>query len=204
MRIPATIAALLALAIPATPAAAAGTEAQSQRRFLSWLAGSGLRGAEFRDMAAYLRNTGVANVIPAWQLTRTASDHLRCSAPAFEVPPRVLWPNIVRTLRFVRDAVVPSIGPIEAVSSYRNIYLNGCSGGAPRSAHRLFFALDMVSRTGIGRDALIRRICAAHARSGPGYAAGLGFYQGTRFHVDSKGYRKWGPDGKGASSPCNY
>jgi hypothetical protein len=31
---------------------------------------------------------------------------------------------------------------------------------------------------------------------------GLGFYAGNRFHVDSKGFRRWGADGKGATSPC--
>ena len=201
MRIAAAVAASLLLAIPSP--AASPTPAQSQRQFLSWLARSGIRGAEFRAFASFLRSAGVANVIPAWQLVRTASDHERCSAPGFEVAPRVLWPNIVRTLRFARDAVVPTVGPLEAVSSYRNVYLNGCSGGAPRSAHRLFFALDLQPRSGIARHDLIRRVCAQHARFGAPADVGLGFYQGTRFHLDSKGYRKWGSDGKGASSPCN-
>ena len=45
-----------------------------------------------------------------------------------------------------------------------------------------------------------RDVCRAHARNGRGYQAGLGFYSGRRFHVDSNGYRKWGPDGSGATS----
>ena len=31
---------------------------------------------------------------------------------------------------------------------------------------------------------------------------GLGFYTGRRFHVDSSSFRKWGANGKGATSPC--
>ena len=49
---------------------------------------------------------------------------------------------------------------------------------------------------------MIRGIGSAHARHGAAYDAGLGFYSGKRFHVDSNGFRKWGADGRGASSPC--
>ena len=54
----------------------------------------------------------------------------------------------------------------------------------------------------VARADMIRSVCAAHARDGRAYDAGLGFYSGRRFHVDSSGYRKWGPNGKGATSPC--
>ena len=36
----------------------------------------------------------------------------------------------------------------------------------------------------------------------PWASAGAGFYTGHRFHVDSSGFRKWGANGKGATSPC--
>ena len=52
---------------------------------------------------------------------------------------------------------------------------------------------------------MIRSVCEAHARDGQTYDVGLGFYTGRRFHVDSSGFRKWGANGKGATSPCvNY
>ena len=67
----------------------------------------------------------------------------------------------------------------------------------------MFFALDLTPvNAAVSRDGMIRGICAAHARQGRAYDAGLGFYSGRCFHVDSSGYRKWGPDGRGASSPC--
>ena len=49
---------------------------------------------------------------------------------------------------------------------------------------------------------MIRNVCGAHRRRGQAYQAGLGFYSGLRFHVDSSGYRRWGPDGSSATSPC--
>ena len=113
------------------------------------------------------------------------------------------WNNIVTTLAFVRDEVRPAVGEVEALSVYRNEALNRCSNGAPQSAHRMFFALDLTPVSAeISREQMIRGVCAAHARDGRNYETGLGFYSGKRFHVDSNGFRKWGPDGRGASSPC--
>ena len=80
---------------------------------------------------------------------------------------------------------------------------DACSNGAPQSAHRHFFALDLTPvNKAVERGEMIRSVCAAHARDGHAYDAGLGFYNGRRFHVDSSGFRKWGPNGKGATSPC--
>ena len=85
-----------------------------------------------------------------------------------------------------------AIGPVEAVSVYRNETLNVCAGGAKESAHRWLYALDMVPLRPTTRPALMRGLCAIHAWQGGGSAVGLGFYKGLRFHIDSKKYRKWG------------
>ena len=152
---------------------------------------------------ARLAAEGVDRVVPLWQLVRTSSSWRQCGAAPFEVAPPDTWDNIVDTLKFVRDRVVPAVGPVEALSAYRNERLNACSDGAPASAHRMFFALDLTPvRAEVGRAGMIRSICAAHAEGGRAYETGLGFYSGRRFHVDSNGYRKWGADGRGASSPC--
>ena len=77
------------------------------------------------------------------------------------------------------------------------------SFGVPHMINRLFFALDLTPvNPAVDRSLMIRDICRAHARDGRSYNTGLGFYSGRRFHVDSNGYRKWGADGRGASSPC--
>ena len=154
----------------------------------------------FRD---YLAAEGLDAVVPMWQLVRTSSSWRQCGAEPFEVPPADKWGRIVRTLRFVRDEVVPAVGAVETLSAYRNEELNACSDGAPKSAHREFFALDLTPVDAkVARAEMIRSVCAAHAEDGRAYDAGLGFYSGRSFHVDSSGYRKWGPNGKGATSPC--
>lgn len=175
---------------------------QGAEEFRAWLETPGNRAVltAFRNRLAA---DGVEDVVPLWQLVRTSSSWQQCGAEPFEVAPADKWDNIVETLKFVRDEVEPAIGEVEALSAYRNEGLNACSDGAPKSAHRLFFALDLtpVAAT-VTRETMIRSICAAHARDGRVYDTGLGFYSGKRFHVDSNGYRKWGPDGSGATSPC--
>ena len=157
----------------------------------------------FRD---YLAAQGLETVVPMWQLIRTSSSWRECGAQPFEVPPPDKWGRIVKTLRFVRDDVIPRVGEVETLSAYRNGDLNACSNGAPKSAHREFFALDLTPvNKNLERETMIRSVCQAHARDGQEYNVGLGFYTGRRFHVDSSGFRRWGANGKGATSPCvNY
>lgn len=176
---------------------------QTYADYRAWLAHSPRHRAEVTAFRAELAREGVDGIVPVWQLIRTSSSWRQCAAEPFEVAPRDKWDHIVETLKFVRDEVVPAVGEVEALSAYRNEGLNACSDGAPASAHRLFFALDLTPvNAAVGRDEMIRDVCLAHARVGRTYEAGLGFYSGRRFHVDSHGYRKWGPDGRGASSPC--
>ena len=176
---------------------------QGAQQFRNWLDASAGNRAVLTAFRNRLAADGVENVVPLWQLVRTSSSWRQCGAEPFEVAPADKWDNIVATLKFVRDEVVPAIGKVDALSAYRNEILNACSDGAPKSAHRQFFALDLTPATeGVTRDQMIRSICTAHARDGRVYRAGLGFYSGRRFHVDSNGYRKWGPDGSGATSPC--
>jgi hypothetical protein len=176
---------------------------QSKSDYYAWLARSPAHQEAVRAFRAKLKASGVEQVVPVWQLVRTSSSWRQCSADRFEVAPRDKWDNIVTTLKFIERDVVPSIGPVQAVSGYRNASLNACSAGAPASAHRMFFALDLMPVDAkVGRGELIRDVCTAHARDGRSFATGLGFYNGVRFHVDSNGFRRWGPDGRGASSPC--
>jgi len=176
---------------------------QSRADYYAWLARAPEHRARVRAFRDHLAGQDLDQVVPVWQLIRTSSSWRQCAADRFEVAPADKWAHIAATLRFVRDEVVPAIGPVEALSAYRNEALNACSDGAPQSAHRLFFALDLTPvAADVSRAAMIRDICAAHARDGRAYQAGLGFYSGLRFHVDSNGYRKWGPDGSGTTSPC--
>ena len=130
-------------------------------------------------------------------MLRTASDWQKCGAQPFEIPPSEDWPNVIQALRYIRDKVIPVIGPVEPVSVYRNPSLNQCAAGAPESAHRFMQAVDLVPLRPVTRDAMMQRLCAAHARSGEGYGVGLGFYVGLRFHVDSRKFRTWGVNDEG-------
>lgn len=176
---------------------------QNADAFRAWLRSSADNRAQLGAFRQYLAAQGVANVVPMWQLVRTSSSWRDCGAQPFETPPADKWDHIVQTLQFVRDNVVPAVGQVEALSGYRNEGLNACSNGAKQSAHRHFYALDLAPvNAAVDRTAMVRSICAAHAREGSRYETGLGFYSGRRFHVDSSGFRKWGPNGRGATSPC--
>jgi hypothetical protein len=199
------IAALALAALFASPSIAASpAEGQSKADYLAWLARDPGARAQVMGFKQYLDMNQVEDVIPTWQLVRTASMWRECDGPRFEVAPFVEWKHIADTLRFVENHVEPVIGDVEAVSGFRNAELNQCSGGAKASAHRHFFALDLVpANDELPRASMIRSICKVHDFRGQAYGVGLGFYTGNRFHVDSKGFRRWGADGKGATSPCN-
>jgi hypothetical protein len=196
--------ALALLALFASPALAEGPDGQSRADYHAWLAREPAARAEVMSFKQFLEMDGVGDVIPTWQLLRTASMWRDCSGPRFEVAPVAEWGHIAQTLKFVSTHVEPAIGDVEAVSGYRNGELNRCSGGAPASAHRHFFALDLtpVAAT-VTRESMIGSLCRIHGDRGSGFEVGLGFYTGLRFHVDSKGFRRWGSDGSGATSPCN-
>lgn len=199
------LAAGAALATLWSGAAAAQTAApgQSKADYLAWLAQAPENRDKVRSFRDFLANRQVQDVVPVWQLVRTSSSWRQCNAARFEVAPEDQWKNIVQTLAFVKHEVQPAIGDVEALSGFRNDELNDCSNGKPGSAHRMFFAMDLVPVSKVARKDMISRLCTAHARRGPEYSTGLGFYSGARFHVDSRGFRKWGSDGRGATSPCN-
>jgi hypothetical protein len=176
---------------------------QEKADYHAWLARDPGARAELLAFKQFLEMRQVEEVVPTWQLVRTASMWRECNGPRFEVAPFTEWNNVANTLQFVKQHVEPVIGEVEVMSGYRNAELNACSGGARESAHRRFFALDLMPIEPISRDGMIRSLCSIHRFRGAQHNTGLGFYTGMRFHVDSKGFRKWGSNGKSATSPCN-
>lgn len=194
--------AVSALAVAPAPAQQL-PEGQGEAEYRAWYAASPGTRASVLSFEAWQQAAGVQGVLPTWQVIRTASMWRECNGPPFEVPPPHLWPDMVRTLRFIRDHVRPALGPVEAVSGYRNQALNSCALGAPTSAHRDFFALDLVPVAPVERGTLFRILCAIHARHGRAYGVGLGFYAFQRFHIDTRSFRRWGAAGPlGNESPC--
>jgi hypothetical protein len=176
------------------PAAPYITVGQDEPGYRSWYMAAPWRAAQVKSFNDYLASNQVAGILPTWQLLRTATSWQECGGQPFEVPPPDQWPHMVQTLRYVHDYVVPAIGPVEAVSVYRNPILNKCAGGAPESAHKLDSAIDMVPLRPIDRLTLMRTLCGGHNQHGADYNAGLGFYAYLRFHVDSTKYRRWNMD----------
>ena len=176
---------------PAAPYISAG---QDEPGYRSWYLSAPSRAGQVKQFNDYLAAAGVAGVVPTWQLLRTATSWQECGGQPFEIAPTSEWPNMVQTLRYIRDYVVPLVGPVEPVSAYRNPVLNVCAGGAPQSAHMLDSAVDMVPLRPIDRVTLMRTLCGPHSEHGGAYGAGLGFYAFMRFHVDSTKFRRWNMD----------
>ena len=176
---------------PVAPYIAAG---QDEPGYRAWYLAAPERAVQVKAFNDYLVAAQVGGVLPTWQLLRTATSWKECGAQPFEVPPSSEWPHMVQTLRYVHDYVIPAVGPVEAVSVYRNPDLNKCAGGAPESAHKEDSAIDMVPLHPIDRVTLMRKLCGDHSEHGAAYNAGLGFYAYMRFHVDSTKYRRWNMD----------
>ncbi|MEO7366109.1 MAG: hypothetical protein ABIW03_07300 [Sphingomicrobium sp.] len=183
------------------PASAYITAGQDEPGYRNWYMATPAHSIAVTSFNNYLTTYGVGGILPTWQLLRTASSWQRCGAQPYEVPPVSEWPNVVQTLRYVRDYVVPAVGPVEPVSAYRNPALNACAGGAPESAHKHYSAIDMVPLRPTTREALMHTLCAVHARRGEPYGVGLGFYAFVRFHVDTTKFRRWGADADSSTCP---
>lgn len=176
------------------PAAEYITAGQDEPGYRSWFMALPARTSQVKAFNKYLATYEVAGIVPTWQLFRTATAWRKCAGQPFEIPPTSQWPHIVQTLRYVRDYVIPTVGPVEPVSGYRNPMLNVCAGGAPESAHKHYSAIDLVPLRPTTREQLMQSLCGIHGRRGLAYEVGLGFYAYLRFHVDTSKYRRWNMD----------
>ena len=150
----------------------------------------------------WLAQQGLSDVVPMEGLTRSATDWRKCKGQAYAVPPRDYWPAIAPTLRLLEDEIKPLVGPLRVDSGWRSPKINECVGGAKASKHMSYQALDLTPLSDITRDELIVRLCTFHREYGAQYNMGLGIYSGTRFHIDTGGFRRWGADYSATSSPC--
>jgi len=148
------------------------------------------RAAVFGEFVALLKKHGVHDVVPAWQLWRQGTDWKACDQPAFAQPKKALWPNVIPTLKLIKRDLVPKVGPVSVVSGFRTAKFNTCAGGASKSRHLRFDAVDVVPRSGLRRSELHKTL--HHIWRGSKKAKlGLGLYSGTRFHLDTWRYRRW-------------
>lgn len=168
---------------------------QSELGFALWLKVEPGRAASARRVAAFLKRGKVGDILPLYQVLRTASDWQACGGEPFALPPAEDWTRAQRTLGWIRDRVKPAVGEVEAKSGWRPPALNACADGAKESAHLGFWALDLEPLDpAITRADLMDRLCRTHQQFGQASDIGLGFYSGVRFHIDDKRYRHWGFD----------
>lgn len=177
----------------------------------SWVSASdNLR--QVREYEIFLEKNGVGNIIPSFELMRTARDWQKCGRSQYMVPNRELWGNQIPTLRVFKYLVAANILPdFEVTSVYRDLPLNQCAGGASSSRHLYNSAIDFR----IGPEypkpedyAYIEntkfRLCQFWSQHGQSLNMGLGLYASGQIHIDTQGYRTWGPDHSRNSSMCNY
>jgi len=98
-------------------------------------------------------------------------------------PPKSKWKNIVPTLRVLDDLRDEIRMPIRITSSYRSNKYNDNCGGAPKSLHKEFKALDF-QVTGANPSWLFSKLDRMR-RQGE-FEGGLGLYS-TFVHVDTRG-----------------
>ncbi len=195
-------AALLLLLLPAPGLAADG---QEQRHFRRWVA-QGQAGA-VAAYESYLRAQGVMGIVPTGQLLRTASDWDKqacrdVGALPFEVPPRELWPQAVRTLKLVALLRERRILPaFEVVSAYRNPQVEQCADGAGKR-HPTSGALDIVPLAPADLQPAVERLCEFWWTEGRKYDMGFSLYPSMRMHIDTTRYSTWGENRKFETSVC--
>jgi N-acetylmuramoyl-L-alanine amidase len=100
-------------------------------------------------------------------------------------PPRKLWKNVVPTLRII-DELRESFGkPCTVLSSYRSPAYNRRVGGASRSQHLEFNALDIAIK-GVSAKRVYERLL--QWRSEGRFKGGIGYYPSSGFvHIDTRG-----------------
>lgn len=159
----------------------------------------------------FLQRHQVYLVVPTYQLLRSARDWERCGAEPYAVPSSELWQNLVPTLHVLHKMVQGGIlTDFEVTSVYRDSVLNQCAGGAAQSRHVQNSALDFrIGPEQITTAAQIRmittsksRLCDFWRNYGADYNLGLGVYASGQIHIDTQGYRTWGPDHTSSSSIC--
>ncbi|EFF87525.1 MULTISPECIES: D-Ala-D-Ala carboxypeptidase family metallohydrolase [Acinetobacter] len=179
--------------------------------YRSWLS-SGENYQRVREYEKFLTRNNVAGIVPSFELLRSARDWQKCGRSEYAVPNRELWGNSLSTLRVFKYLVAAKVlTDFEVTSVYRDLPLNECAGGASSSKHLFNSAIDFR----IGPEfpqaqdyAFIEntkfKLCQFWAQHGQSLNMGIGLYSSGQIHIDTQGYRTWGPDLTRNSSMCNF
>ena len=178
-------------------------------KYVAWLASADHRQA-VQAYKQFLKQKGLANLVPDHELLSSARDWQKCGVEPYAVPPREIWSNIVPTLSILKALVEDGvINDFEVTSVYRALSLNRCAGGADASRHVFNAALDF--RIGPEQPSDLdqfniqqtkTKLCQFWATKGQALNMGLGVYASGQIHIDSQGFRAWGPDHHYKTSIC--
>ncbi len=147
--------------------------------------------AEYEDFVYFLHSHDVHNIVPVWQLLQQGSDWQKHQLPKYALPDREHWDSMINTLVFLKYDLIPYIGDVRVLSGFRTPHYNLAAGGAGKSRHLTFSALDLRPVADIERAQLHGILQNRWLNLGREYNLGLGLYAHLRFHIDTGGYRQW-------------
>jgi len=147
--------------------------------------------AEYEDFVYFLHSHDVHNIVPVWQLLQQGSDWQKHQLPKYALPDREHWDSMINTLVFLKYDLIPYIGDVRVLSGFRTPHYNLAAGGAGKSRHLTFSALDLRPVTDMERTQLHGILQNRWHNLGREYNLGLGLYAHLRFHIDTGGYRQW-------------
>ncbi|WOE32550.1 MULTISPECIES: D-Ala-D-Ala carboxypeptidase family metallohydrolase [unclassified Acinetobacter] len=167
---------------------------------------------QVREYEKFLDQNQVGNIVPSYELLRSARDWQKCGHAEYEVPPQELWANQIPTLKVFKYLIASRVLTDFTVTSvYRNLALNRCAGGAASSRHVMNSAIDFRIGPEYPQPADYMdientkfRLCRFWSQYGQALNMGLGLYASGQIHIDTQGYRTWGPDTSRQSSMCVY
>jgi len=140
-----------------------------------------------REYEVFLERHGVGNIIPSFELMRTARDWAKCGRSQYMIPSRELWANQIPTLKVFKYLVAANVlTDFEVTSVYRDLPLN------PQAQDYSY-----IENTKF-------KLCQFWVQHGQSLNMGLGMYASGQIHIDTQGYRTWGPSLGRNSSMCNY
>jgi len=174
---------------------------QTARAYEEWLSANPQKAILVREYQGFLNQNQVGHIIPMRELLQGCADNPLKPELAFDLPPKELWPNIVPTLKWFEKNARPIIGRVRLYHGYRNPEANkACGSHSP--VHPANSAIDFVPLEMHDPAKIERLMCSAFRSKGKSARVGMGFYGVGLIHIDTRGYRSWGPDTRSATSPC--
>lgn len=174
---------------------------QDEKSYQKWLTDNPQKAELVRDYQKFLDAKGVGSVFPMRELLQGCASNPLKPHLAFDVPPKTTWSNIVPTLKWFKTYVEPRIGKVRIYHGYRNLEANKeCGSRSP--VHPANTAIDIVPMNEIDPVKIEREMCETFRNYGRQNRVGMGFYGVGLIHIDTRGYRSWGPDTRSKTSPC--